>query len=161
MMGLGDNVTHNNVIVNAGGHGIFCDERGSTGPGFKFINNTIVNPRLDGIRIYAELLPMNVIINNIIVNPGSYSTYRYPRSGNDAYVYKLGSNVKVQSSNNYFTRSITAPKFVNAGAYNYKLASGSPAVNKGKSIATYNIPKDHYQGARLKGAAYDIGASEY
>jgi hypothetical protein len=161
VMGIGDNIIHDNVIVGAGGSGIFCDERYTPGPGFKFLNNTIVNPKLDGIRIYADLVPTNVIINNIIVNPGNYSTYKYPRTGNDAYVYKLSSNVKVQMSNNYFTRSITAVKFANAGAYNYRLVSGSPAINKGKSISTYNIPNDFYKQLRLKGSAYDIGASEY
>jgi hypothetical protein len=161
VMGIGDNVIHNNVIVGAGGYGIFCDERYTPGPGFKFLNNTIVNPKLDGIRLYADLVPMNVIMNNIIVNPGSYSTYRYPRTGSDAYVYKLSSKVKVQMYNNYFTRSITAVKFVNAGAFNYRLASGSPAINKGKSISTYNIRNDFYKQLRLQGSAYDIGASEY
>ena len=161
VMGLGDNVIHNNVIVNAGHFGIFCDERYTPGPGFKFINNTIINPKSDGIRIYADLVPMNVIINNIIVNPGSYSSYTYPRNGNDAYVYKLSSKVNLQMSNNYFTRSITAVKFTNAGAFNYHLTSASPTVNKGKNISTYNIPKDFYKQLRLKGSAYDIGASEY
>jgi hypothetical protein len=161
VLGLGDNIIHDNVIVNAGSHGIFCDERYSPGPGFKFLNNTIINPKGDGIRLYADLVPMNVIMNNVIVNPGTYSTYMFPRTGNDAYVYKLSGNVKVQMSNNYFTRSITAPKFVNAGAYNYRLSSTSPLINKGKSISTYNIAKDFYQQTRLKGTLYDIGASEY
>lgn len=164
VMGLGDNVVHDNVIVGAGGSGIFCDERYTPGPGFKFINNTIINPKVDGIRLYAELVPMNVVINNIIVNPGSYSTYKAPRTGNDAYVYLLSKDLRVQMSNNYFTRSITAPKFVNAGAYNYRLASGSPAINKGKSLSIYttsSIAQDFYKQQRLKGSAYDIGAAEY
>jgi hypothetical protein len=161
MLGLGDNLVHDNIIVNAGGYGIFCDERYTPGPGFKFINNTIINPKSDGIRIYADLVPMNVIINNIIVNPGSYSSYTYPRTGNDAYIYKLSSNVKIQLTNNYFTRSISAVKFANAAAFNYRQTSSSPTINKGRSISTYNIPKDFYKQTRLKGTAYDIGASEY
>lgn len=161
VLGLGDNIIHNNVIANAGASGIFCDERYTPGSGFKFINNTIVNPKLDGIRLYADLVSMNVIINNIIVNPGSYSTYSYPRTGNDAYIYKLSNKVKLQMSNNYFTRSINAVKFANAGAYNYRLTSSSPTINKGKSISTYSISKDFYRQNRLKGSAYDIGASEY
>jgi hypothetical protein len=162
VLGLGDNVVHNNIIVNAGSHGIFCDDRYSPGPGFKFLNNTIVNSRGDGIRLYADLANLyNIVYNTIVVNPGSYSTYTSPRTGNDAYLYKLSSNVKVQASNNYFTRSITALKFVNAGANNYRLYSSSPAVNKGRSISTYNIYKDFYQQTRFKGSAYDIGASEY
>lgn len=162
VLGLGDNVVHNNIIVNAGGSGIFCDDRVTTGTGFKFINNTIVNPKVDGIRIYADVSTLtNVIINNIIVNPGSYSTYSYPRTGNDAYIYKLSSNVKLVASNNYQTRSISAVKFINATGFNYRLAIGSPAINKGTTISTYAISKDYYQQTRLRGTAYDIGAAEY
>jgi hypothetical protein len=162
VLGLGDNTVHDNIIANAGASGIFCDDRLTTGSGFKFINNTIVNPKQDGIRIYADVSSLsNVIVNNIIVNPGSYSTYAYPRTANDAYVYKLSTNVKVLLSNNYFTRTISDVKFSNAGAYNYRLTSTSPAVNKGKSISAYNITKDYYKQLRLKGSSYDIGASEY
>jgi hypothetical protein len=162
VLGLGDNIIHDNVIVNAGSNGIFCDDRYSPGPGFTFLNNTIINSRGDGIRLYADLINLNnIVTNTIVVNPGSYSLYTYPRTANDSYIYKLSSKVKVQVSNNYFTRSISALKFVNAGAHNYRLGSTSPAINKGKSISTYNIVKDFYQQARLKGSAYDIGASEY
>lgn len=160
VLGLADNVIHNNIIVNAGASAIFCDDRLSTGTGFKFINNTLVNPKKDGIRIYAEYLK-NVIINNIIVNPGSYSTYTYPRTGNDAYVYKISSKVNLEMSNNYFTRSISALKFSSSTTDNYKLTSVSPAVNKGKAISTYGIDKDFYKELRLQLGSYDIGASEY
>lgn len=161
VLGLGDNVIHDNVIVNAGSHGIFCDERFSPGPGFKFINNTIVNPGQDGLRLYADLVPMNVVINNIIVNPGSYTTYVSPRTGNDAYVYKLNSNVKVTMSNNYFTRDINAVKFSNPTSFNYRLLSGSPAINKGTNISAYSIITDFYLQSRVKGSVVDIGAAEY
>ena len=161
VLGLADNIVHDNVIVNAGAAGIYCDNRYSPGPGFQFINNTIVNPKTDGIRIYAEYNWNNVVINNIIANPGAYSTYKYPRTGNDSYVYKLSKYVKVQLSNNYFTRYVSAVKFVNATGYDFKLASGSPAINKGKSISTYNIGQDFYKRNRLSGSYYDIGGSEY
>ncbi len=130
VLGLGDNVIHDNIIVNAGAIGIFCDERYTPGPGFKFLNNTIIAPGQDGIRIYADLVPMNVIMNNIIVSPGSYGTYKSPRTTADAYVYKLSNNVKLTMSNNYFTQDIASVKFVNATAANFRLVSGSPAINK-------------------------------
>lgn len=161
VLGLGDNVVHDNIIVNAGFHGIFCDERYSPGSGFKFLNNTIINPKIDGIRIYADLVPLNSIYNNIIVNPGSYGTYPYPRTNQDSYVYKLSKNVNLQMSNNRFTRTIEHMKFVDPSKKNYRLMSGSPAINQGKNISTYNITKDFYQSARLKGAVYDVGACEY
>jgi hypothetical protein len=99
---------------------------------------------------------MNVIANNIIVNPGSYVSY-----GANAYIMKLSTNVKVDLSNNYLTRSVDAVKFTNPTGYNYRLTTGSPAIDKGRDITSYNIPKDYYSATRFKGAAYDIGASEY
>lgn len=116
---------------------------------------------MDGIRIYADNVPMNLVYNNIIVNRKSYSSYKYPRSGNDAYVYRLGKSVKVQKLNNYFTRNISTLKFVSPTTSNYALKSGSPAINEGTNIAKYNIPFDYAQKSRLSGAAYDTGANEY
>lgn len=161
ILGNADVLVHDNVIINTGSHGIFCDERTAVGPGFTFLNNTIVNPGGDGIRIYAETVPMNIIYNNIIVNPKSYSTYQYPRTGNDAYVYLLAKTVPVKILNNLFTRDVNAPKFVSPSTYNYKLGSASPLINKGTSIAVYNILLDHALTARLKGIQYDMGAYEY
>jgi hypothetical protein len=160
LLGLGDNVVYNNIIVNAGMNAIFCDDRLITGTGFKFINNTLVNPKQDGIRIYAEYLT-HVVQNNIIVNPGSYSTYTYPRTASEAYVYKISSKMTVQMYNNYFTRTIGNVKFANYLADNYRLTSSSPTIDKGKSISTYGITKDFYKDLRLQLTNYDIGASEY
>jgi hypothetical protein len=159
IMGNADNFIHDNVIVNAGRDGIFCEDR-TTGAGFRIINNTIVNPAANGIKLYSELVTMNTVLNNIIVNPGSYSTYKYPRTGNDAYIYLLDKTVKIQALNNYLTRDINTVKFVNAADNNYALTSASPAVNKGISIALYNISVDYALKPRLKGITYDIGAYE-
>lgn len=161
ILGNGENFVYNNVIVNAGQDAMFCDERTAIGSGFRFINNTIINPGTNGIRIYADLVSMNVVLNNIIVNPGSYSTYKYPRTSNDAYVYLLSKTVKAKSENNYFTRDIASVKFTNAPAGDYSVRSGSPVTDKGFNIASYNITVDYRQQPRLKGAAYDIGAYEY
>lgn len=161
VMGLGDNYVYNNIIVDAGGFGIFCDERVSPGPGFKFINNTILNPKSDGIRIYADLVPMNVIVNNIIANPGTYASYSYPRSSADAFVYKLSKDVKIDMSNNYFTISVDALRMAQPGTTNFRLSMGSPVIDAGADISQYNILTDFYKKARLKGAGYDIGAVEY
>jgi hypothetical protein len=161
ILGNGQNLVHDNVIINVATNGIFCDDRTATGTGFKFINNTIINPGQDGIRLYADNVPMNQIYNNIIVNPKSFSTYSYPRTGNDAYVYLLNKSVKLQTLNNIFTRDINSVKFAGVSTYNYRLNSGSPAVNKGTNISSYNITVDQALGPRLKGSAYDVGAYEY
>jgi hypothetical protein len=153
--GLADNLIHDNIIINAGQMGIFCDERTEPGAGFKIINNTIINPKTEGMRIYAEKVPSNLVINNIIVNPGSYTKYT-----TGSYIMKL-SGVILDISNNYTTRNINDLKFINAIGYNFRLTSTSPVIGIGKNISTYNIWKDFYGAARLKGTTYDIGASEY
>jgi hypothetical protein len=160
IIGNAENFAYNNIIVNAGGDGIFCDERTSTGAGFRFINNTIINPGKNGITLYAEFLT-NIVQNNIIVNPGNYSKLVYPRTGNDAYVYYLSKTMKVTNTNNLRTRNIADAKFVNAGAFNYALTSTSPGINKGANISSYSITTDYALLPRLKGTTYDIGAYEY
>jgi hypothetical protein len=160
ILGLGDNVIYNNVIAETGAAGVFCDERYTPGPGFKFINNTIVNTKSDGIRIYADLVPMNVIINNIIINPATYSTYTYPRKPNDAFVYKLSKNVKIDMSHNFFSPSLDSITFLNVTPLNYRPAANSPAIDAGRDISSFGILTDFYKKTRLKGLGYDIGAVE-
>ena len=153
--GLADNLIHDNIIVNPGQMGIFCDERTDPGTGFKMINNIIINPKTVGMLIYADKVPSNLVINNIIVNPGSY-----PTNGAASYIMKL-NGVILDVSNNYTTQNIADLKFVNASGFNFRLTSSSPAVDKGRNISTYNILKDFYGATRLRGTAYDIGACEY
>lgn len=149
VMGLGDNVIYNNIIDQAGGYGIFCDERASTGQGFVFLNNTIIEPKSDGIRIYAEQLPMNVIVNNVIAKPGS-----------GTYVHKM-NGVKVDMTNNYFTPSTDSLQFTDSQRNTYKLKTTSPVIDRGRNVTSfYPIDRDFYSGSRPVGAAFDIGAVE-
>lgn len=159
VMGLGDNTVYNNIIDGAGNYGIFCDERYSPGPGFKFINNTILNPKSDGIRIYAEEVPMNVIVNNVIVNPGSYLLYSYPRGPEDAFIYE-GEGVRIEEHHNYFTAASSAVELSSTMNSLYKFGSASPVVDQGADISIYNIKTDFYYKPRIKGMATDIGAVE-
>jgi len=161
VIGHGDAFIHDNLIVKAGAQAIFCDERNARNlPGMRIINNTIVSPKSDGIRLYTEYVP-NKVYNNIIVNPGSYSTYTYPRTGNDAYVYKLTKTMGADIQNNLNTRDINSVKFADVLQSNYRVTSASPAINKGKDVRVFSIPNDYYLQPRLKGTAFDIGASEY
>lgn len=161
VMGLGDNVIFNNIIENAGNFGVFCDERETPGPGFKFLNNTIISPASDGIRIYAELVPMNVIVNNIIVNPGSYTTYVYPRSPEDAFVYKLNGDVRIEMANNFFAANVDSLQMMGTARSGYDLEMSSPVIDQGGDISVYhNILTDFLGNSRLSGAQYDIGAIE-
>jgi hypothetical protein len=160
IMGNAENFIHDNVIVSTGMDGIFIEDR-TTGPGFKVINNTIINPGTNGIRLYSDLVSKNEVYNNIIVNPGSYTKYTYPRSGNDAYVYLLNKTMPIKMMNNHFTRDINSVKFVNYSANNYALSSSSPVIGKGTNISIFNITLDYAKKPRLSGLTYDIGAYEY
>jgi len=161
VLGLGDNVIYNNIIVDAGANGIFCDERYTPGEGFKFINNTIINPGKDGIRLYAELVPMNTIVNNLIVSPGTLGTYTGLRSDDDSFLYLATGIDKLQNANNLFVKSMDKVQFIAPASDNYRLKSNSPAINFGKDISKFNINHDFYRSARKNGAAYDAGASEF
>jgi hypothetical protein len=160
IVGNGKNLVHDNVIVNAGQDGIFCDDR-VYGEGFVFTNNTIIRPGLNGIRLYADQVKLSKIQNNIIIAPGNYYKLTYPRKREEAYVYKLSSAVRVQVMNNYNSLDINAPKFAAPYSDNFSLTSGSYAVlNKGTSISAYGIPIDYAKKTRIKGYAVDIGAYE-
>jgi hypothetical protein len=160
VIGNPENFIHDNVIINAGMEGMFIEDR-SIGAGFKIMNNTIINPKLNGIKLYSDQVASNLVYNNIIVNPGSYSTYVYPRTGNDAYVYLLTKTMPVTMQNNYFTRDVNAVKFVSPSTFNFALTSTSPVINKGTSISAFGITVDHALKPRLAGTLYDIGAYEF
>lgn len=88
VFGIGNNFIYNNIIVYPGydieqqmpqkqaSYGIFCDDRATVkGYSFNFINNTIVAPGSDGIRIYSKESSGNKVFNNAILKPGSMGQY--------------------------------------------------------------------------------------
>ena len=154
------NFIHDNVFVNTGTMAIFCDERDSRGDGFRIVNNTIINPGTDGIRLYTEYVP-NVVKNNIIINPGNYSYYTYPRTPADSYLYLLNKYVPLESSNNIYSTDLTSIKFVSASLNNYRLLNGSPAIDGGADVSAYKVSTDFNKLPRMKGTAYDVGACEF
>ncbi|TFF33258.1 right-handed parallel beta-helix repeat-containing protein [Mucilaginibacter psychrotolerans] len=149
VLGLGDNLVYNNIILNAGGHGIFADSRYTPGPQFQFINNTIVSPGQNGIRLNSEVIHMNIVINNVIII----------RSGGVA-ISRNNSSVKLTSLNNYINTDVTACKFVNYGTGDFHLQSSSPLINAGADATAYGVSADYYGTLRPAGGTFDIGATE-
>lgn len=159
VLGYGDNVLFNNIIIGAKKNGIYCDTRFSPGKGFKFINNTIINPGLDGINVNAQGLE-NKIFNNLIVNPGNYNAYQADntsKDGDDAFVNFGG---ETEASNNLFELDITKVGFVDPKV-NFDLRPQSPAINNGMDVSMYNVIFDMAGRKRPAGEAYDIGAYEF
>lgn len=99
VLGLGDNNVYDNVILNAGENGIYCDDRVTPGPGFKFIGNIIVSPRVDCIGIFANKGLLNEARNNQLVLPGSFGVM----PTRDSFLNK-GADVLVKDVNNLRSR---------------------------------------------------------
>jgi len=110
--------------------------------------------------MYNEYVP-GVIYNNIIVNPGSFAKYVYPRTPNDAYVYKINKYIPLTMSNNLLTTDILTVGFKDAANGNYRITESSPARDQGRDVSSLDIMFDYYGLSRLRGTAYDIGATEY
>lgn len=166
VLGIADNVIFNNIILNAGLSGIFCDDRATIGTGFQFINNTIVNPMQDGIRLYADAPGMNNHLkNNLIANPGSFDVYENDntaRTGqNDSYIYLLSSSVHVHLSNNFMTRASQLADYLNYGNFNPIITTSCAIKNRGTNPTSYGVTFDLRRTSRPYAGGYDIGAVEY
>lgn len=150
VLGLGDNLVFNNIILNSGEHGIFADSRYTPGPNFQFINNTIIKTIRDGIRLNSETIPMNTVINNAIIGAGS-----------GAAIHKNNSNVKLTASNNYEGNDVNALQFKNYSGDDFHLLSASPLINTGANVSAKGITFDYFGTARPQGGGFDVGAVEY
>jgi hypothetical protein len=168
VFGIGNNLFFNNIIVSAGeigdinddsnGYGIFCDDRSTLkGSSFNFINNTIIGPKSDGIRIYSNQTKHNRIYNNIILSPGSNGNYN---NNAQSYVF-YNSDVDLDISNNYFSRTLPQnfSEFSLLDIYNF--TSTLPIFFKGKDVSELGVVFDFNNTKRPTGVNPDIGAFQY
>jgi hypothetical protein len=169
VFGTGNNLVYNNVIINAGYnyfptnpskfvHGIYCADR-STVPGrfFSFINNTIVNPKTDGIRFSSLLSNNNEIRNNIIVHPGSMGSYTNPIT---CYI-NLMNCAPVTLSNNFNAPTASQVQFRDTVNNNYHIMGNSPACESGIDVSALGITFDADSLLRPFSGLFDVGAYEY
>jgi len=170
--GLGGNKIFNNIIINPGityypgdfegpkmKYGIYVtDVSVESGSSFFILNNTIVNPKSDGIRFFS-VESRNNVASNLIINPGNYDHYENDNTryeGIDSYVAIPDLDAEVTLLNNYFTR-----EFSDAGINdNYFPLAGSPLIDAGYTgLPSINFDFDNQP--RPVGSAPDIGAYEY
>jgi hypothetical protein len=151
-LGIGDNLIYNNVIYKTGESGMFVDDVAAAkfGTGVKLINNTIINPTNNGIRIYTDLLDLSYIYNNIIVKQSVTSA--------DPYIKTLNSNVKLDQKGNYFVSDITKVMFMNPANLDFRIKAGSPAISAGVDVSSMGITTDLNNYTR--NLPYDAGAYE-
>lgn len=176
--GTGGQKIFNNLIINAGynydfedksikqQHGIFSKYIYIHPPDsiYHFYNNTIINPKNDGIRIANSYAKSNRIINNLIINPGAYGYYENLGSAevdaNDAYIHNFLNESPIFSINNILERSSKDQFFVDTITNDYHLTSNSPAVNWGYDLSNYGITSDLENNQRPFNYYFDIGAYE-
>ena len=132
-----NNVAYNNLIYeNRWGVMIFTG--GKTARSAKVYHNTIYSNSW-GVQILAGSVSTE-LRNNII--------------------YGNGNTVYDNASGTLASNNVTAnPMFVNAGAKDFNLVSGSPAIDSGMTLAL--VSDDLLGKPRPSGMAYDAGALEY
>lgn len=164
VFGIGNNLIYNNIIANAGrmtdtiktAYGIFCDDRYTIpDASFDFINNTIINPLTDGIRIYSKKSKNNKFYNNLILKPGSTSNYK---DVSQSYIYHLDA-VNTDISNNYFSQNLSPFLDFNRLSNIFQFTSILPIYRNGKNVSDLGISTDFNSIERPTN--YDIGAYQF
>lgn len=139
------NVAHTNLIWNNAG-GIQVDY-GAVGA--KVYNNTIY--KNNGYAIY---LGKGTADNNSV--PSSGALVR-----NNILYANTSGITNVMPGTTVSNNLIADPLFANAAAFDFRLRSGSPAIDAGVSLSGEGIATDFAGSPRPLGAAFDIGAYEY
>lgn len=170
--GLGGYRIFNNIIVDAGRaflpldssemrHGIFVsDVTAEQDSSFLILNNSIINPKSDGIRFASSHSRNNLIASNLIVNPGNFDYYEDDNTsyeGEDSYVMIPDDSSQVMLSNNYFTREIAQ---AGVSVNDFTILPGSPLIDGGNP-ELHGVGFDFNYHHRPSGLSGDIGAFEY
>lgn len=169
--GLGGTRVYNNIIVNAGRsflpddltqmkHGIFISDVSVENDSAFFIqNNTIINPKSDGIRFSSILSRDNLIASNAIINPGNFDYYENGNTrfkGKDSYLMIPDASASIVLKNNFFERDIELAGM----AADFSLLENSPLIDSGYSGLPL-VPFDFNFNNRPIGTLPDIGAFEF
>jgi parallel beta-helix repeat protein len=160
VFGGSNNNVYNNLIYKNNNVGITTKS-----PGSHIYNNTLYNNREIGI--YVETSDA-IIANNISSRNAGFGIYIGPSSSNIRINNNLlsgntNSNLddstgRAALANNLVGNSYD-PKFADVSAFDFRLTTGSPAIDAGASVS--DLLTDLSGIARPKGRGYDIGAYEY
>lgn len=135
-------------------------------------NNTFINNGQTDNTVGGDIWLQNnnannvrlFVRNNICVNSGSQFDFnirirlqdKTTVTNNLSFPYKTGDyNTKGSSE------VVSDPLFTDAAAGDYRLKSGSPAIDTGTSTVNPHLAADYNGLSRPQGKAYDIGAFEF
>ncbi|MDD2798060.1 MAG: T9SS type A sorting domain-containing protein [Bacteroidales bacterium] len=125
-----------------------------------FASNLKVDATPAGVYFSAPTITSyftNCLFYNSGISPLNYSTGSVPE------VAFCGFDVAIPAAYNGpgCITGITDASFVDALNHNYRLVSGSPAIDAGVDVSTSGITTDIEGTARPQGLGYDMGAYEY
>ncbi len=160
----------NNVVRNSVAHDNGLSGRGSgiivgSGNGNQVYNCVSYGNRDNGIYVQYGSPQGTVFYNNTAYgNGGTGILVGSDASGTTVknnLAYGNGSDLSDGGSGSAMSNNLTGvnPGFVNAGAGDFRLTSGSRAIDAGASVAM--VSSDANGVARPQGPAYDIGAYEF
>ncbi len=160
---------YNNLIINPGRtykptqniapylkYGIFIGST-FTGPANSYLvtYNTIIAPKSYGVRFEDNQSSNNHISNNILTNPGSYSS-----EGDRSYIYLGSATTPVSMVQNIKTLDAGTVGFADPSQGNFDLIRTSQAVNTAAGISGFEIYHDIWNRIRPFAKLNDIGAFE-
>lgn len=154
--GLPGTQLFNNVIVNAGGDGIYSHDElrngdpHNTTEGMHVWNNTVINSGGYGLNLNNVEAGPSTAFNNLIVDTNI---------AGGGYI-QLATGGIWTAGNNLTYASTGTPQFVNATVDNYRLQPGSPAIDQGANLTSQGVIFDYDREPRPKGAGFDVGAFE-
>lgn len=152
VFGTGENLIYNNIIVDAGEDGIYCnslDKAKDKKFGYVIINNTIIHPQRYGVKTQNLPFPINRCYNNLIIQPqGQFLSVANQPSWAESHNYFDVSTLQIPA-NLFFVSSPSAS------------GNNLPLIDQGKDVSQWDIVSDHLGNLRPSGKGYDIGAIEF
>lgn len=166
IFGKGNNYIYNNIILNAGNgvvnnpnnkYAILVDDREPLPQSsYHLINNTIISPNGEGIYFLSKNTINNVIVNNLILNPGAHP---FLKNKSNAFI-NVSDKSDVLISNN-LSLIIDTVVLSNNIEDVFSFCENLNLHNQGYNTEIYSLKNDFYGTPRYDDGASDIGAFEY
>lgn len=139
---------YNNLVLGVGVDGLFSDNRAGSpvGTAVSIYNNTFLNAKRDGIRMYNEI-NVNTLANNLVAGVGAkFLTFQ--------------QGAKANQLRNVFTNRPDTLRLTNLPQGDLRPTAASPLVDAGTDVSAWSLAFDLLDAPRPAGRAYDVGAYE-